>query len=207
MLYEELSAVERSVFGVGYFKSLLSGHAFVTENLAKQIELRSYQQEALGRYFYYLEQYKSKVKPLHLLFNMATGSGKTVIMAAAMLDLYAKGYRNFIFFTRLGNIVEKTKLNFLQTESSKYLFSDPIRYEGRTVQLTQVTSFQGASPNDINVMFCTTADLHYKLNNPSENSISFEELESQRIVLIADEAHNLSADTSSNCAIYSTGIT
>ena len=196
MLYEELSAVERSVFGDGYYKSLLSSHTFVTENLAKTIELRSYQQEALGRYFYYLEQYKSKVKPLHLLFNMATGSGKTVIMAAAMLDLYSKGYRNFIFFTRLGNIVEKTKLNFLQSESSKYLFNDPIRYEGNTVRLNQVTSFEGTSPNDINIMFCTTADLHYKLSNSSENSISFEELESQRIVLIADEAHNLSAETS-----------
>jgi type III restriction enzyme len=196
MLYEELSAVERSVFGDGYYKSLMSSHTFVTENLAKNIELRSYQQEALGRYFYYLEQYKSKVKPLHLLFNMATGSGKTVIMAAAMLDLYSKGYRNFIFFTRLGNIVEKTKLNFLQMESSKYLFNYPIRYEGNTVRLNQVTSFEGTSPNDINIMFCTTADLHYKLNNSSENSISFEELESQRIVLIADEAHNLSAETS-----------
>ena len=196
MLYEELSAVERSVFGDGYYRSLMSSHTFVTENLAENIELRSYQQEALGRYFYYLEQYKSKVKPLHLLFNMATGSGKTVIMAAAMLDLYSKGYRNFIFFTRLGNIVEKTKLNFLQNESSKYLFKDPIRYEGNTVRLNRVTSFEGTSPNDINIMFCTTADLHYKLNNSSENSISFEELESRRIVLIADEAHNLSAETS-----------
>jgi len=196
MLYEELSAVEKSVFGDGYYKSLLGSHTFVTENLAKTIELRNYQQEALGRYFYYLEQYKSKVKPLHLLFNMATGSGKTVIMAAAILDLYSKGYRNFIFFTRLGNIVEKTRLNFLQAESSKYLFNDPIRHDGKTVHINQVTSFAGTNPNDINIMFCTTADLHYKLNNPSENSISFEELESQRIVLIADEAHNLSAETS-----------
>lgn len=196
MLYEELTAVERSVFGEGYYKSLLGSHQFVCENLSKRIELRSYQEEALGRYFYYLEQYKSKVKPLHLLFNMATGSGKTVIMAAAILDLYSKGYRNFIFFTRLGNIVEKTKLNFLQSESSKYLFSDPIRFEGSSIRVNQVTSFEGTNPNDINIMFCTTADLHYKLNNPSENSITFEELESKKIVLIADEAHNLSAETS-----------
>jgi len=196
MLYEELTAVERSVFGDGYYKSLLVGHQFVCENLSKRIELRSYQQEALGRYFYYLEQYKSKVKPLHLLFNMATGSGKTVIMAAAILDLYSKGYRNFIFFTRLGNIVEKTKLNFLHSDSSKYLFSSPIRFEGSSIKVSQVSSFEGTSPDDINIMFCTTADLHYKLNNPSENSITYEELESKKIVLIADEAHNLSAETS-----------
>ena len=196
MLYEELTAVERGVFGDGYYKSLLDSHQFVQENLSKRIELRSYQQEALGRYFYYLEQYKSKVKPLHLLFNMATGSGKTVIMAAAILDLYSKGHRNFIFFTRLGNIVEKTKLNFLQSESSKYLFNDPIRFQGSTIRVNQVSSFEGTNPNDINIMFCTTADLHYKLNNPSENSITYEELEAKKLVLIADEAHNLSAETS-----------
>jgi type III restriction enzyme len=196
MLYEELTAVERGVFGDGYYKSLLDSHQFVQENLSKRIELRSYQQEALGRYFYYLEQYKNKVKPLHLLFNMATGSGKTVIMAAAILDLYSKGHRNFIFFTRLGNIVEKTKLNFLQSESSKYLFNDPIRFQGSTIRVNQVSSFEGTNPNDINIMFCTTADLHYKLNNPSENSITYEELEAKKLVLIADEAHNLSAETS-----------
>lgn len=195
MLYEELTAVERSVFGEGYYRSLLESHPFVRENLSNRIELRSYQEEALGRYFYYLEQYKSKARPLHLLFNMATGSGKTVIMAAVVLDLYSKGYRNFIFFTRLGNIVEKTKLNFLQSESSKYLFNDPIRFQGSSITVNQVSSFEGTNPNDINIMFCTTADLHYKLNNPSENSITYEELESKNIVLIADEAHNLSAQT------------
>jgi len=196
MLYEELTAVERGVFGEGFYKELVPSHRVVTENLAPKIMLREYQLEALGRYFYYMEQYKSKKKPVHLLFNMATGSGKTVIMAAAILDLYSKGYRNFIFFTRLGNIVEKSKLNFLISESSKYLFRNPIMVDGSIIQVNQVTTFDGASARDINIMFNTTADLHYKLHNPSENSITFEELENNKIVLIADEAHNLSAETS-----------
>jgi len=195
MLYDELTAVERSVYGEGFYKQLLSNHSIVTENLAPNISLREYQLEALGRYFYYMEQYKSKKKPVHLLFNMATGSGKTVIMAAAILDLYSKGYRNFIFFTRLGNIVEKSKLNFLLSESSKYLFRSPILVDGSTIQVNQVTTFDGASNRDINIMFSTTADLHYKLNNPSENSITFEELENKKLILIADEAHTLSAET------------
>ncbi len=196
MLYEELTAVERSVFGEGYYKELVESHRAVSENLSPNISLREYQLEALGRYFYYMEQYKSKKKPVHLLFNMATGSGKTVIMAAAILDLYSKGYRNFVFFTRLGNIVEKSKLNFLLAESSKYLFRYPIMVDGSVIQVNQVTTFDGASTRDINIMFSTTADLHYKLHNPSENSITFEELENKKIVLIADEAHNLSAETS-----------
>ena len=51
--------------------------------------------------------------PLHLLFNMATGSGKTLIMAGLILYLYEKGYRNFLFFVNSTNIIEKTKDNFL----------------------------------------------------------------------------------------------
>jgi type III restriction enzyme len=198
MLYDDLTAVERSVFPEGYYKSLVNNHPYVSDNLAKGIELRSYQREALGRYFFYMEQYQRKVKPLHLLFNMATGSGKTVIMAATILHLYSLGYRNFIFFTRLGNIVEKTKFNFVDGNSSKYLFSNSLLFDGSAVRVNQVNSFEGSNSNDINIMFCTTSDLHYKLNNPSENSISYQQLEGKKFVLIADEAHNLSTDTRKN---------
>ncbi len=40
---------------------------------------------------------------------MATGSGKTLIMAGLMLYLYKQGYRNFLFFVNLSNIVEKNE--------------------------------------------------------------------------------------------------
>jgi type III restriction enzyme len=116
-------------------------------------------------------------------------------MAAIILDLYAKGHRNFIFFTRLGNIVEKTKLNFLISDSNKYLFGQNLSQDGNRIHINQVESFEGTSKNDINIMFMTTADLHYKLNNPTENSISFAEMVSKKVVLIADEAHNLTAET------------
>lgn len=195
MLDEELSAVERGYLGGGYFQSLAEKHAPINENLRDGLTLREYQKDAIGRYLFYFDEYKNKKLPTHLLFNMATGSGKTVIMAAAILDLYQRGYRNFIFFTRLGNIVEKTKLNFLAADSSKYLFSNPLRFNGVNVQVNPVNNFDGASSNDINIMFTTTADLHYKLNNSMENSLTFEEMRTKKVVLIADEAHNLTADT------------
>lgn len=195
MLYEELDAVEKTYLGLGYFTRLADNHKFVLDNLSDKVQLRDYQKEAFGRYCFYLEEHKSKRLPIHLLFNMATGSGKTVLMAAIILDLYTKGYRNFIFFTRLGNIVEKTKLNFLYSESNKYLFGQSLSHDGTSIQVNQVDSFEGTSTNDINIMFMTTTDLHYKLNNPSENSISFEDMESKKVVLIADEAHNLTAET------------
>jgi superfamily II DNA or RNA helicase len=51
----------------------------------------------------------------------ATGSGKTVMMAGLILYLYEQGYRNFLFFVNRGQIVEKTKDNFINPFSSKYL--------------------------------------------------------------------------------------
>ena len=55
---------------------------------------------------------------------MATGSGKTLIMAGAILELYRLGYRNFIFFVNTDTIIRKTKENFLNPNSSKYLFNN-----------------------------------------------------------------------------------
>ena len=52
---------------------------------------------------------------------MATGSGKTLIMAGAIIYLYKQGYRNFLFFVNSTNIINKTRENFLNPLSSKYL--------------------------------------------------------------------------------------
>ena len=65
---------------------------------------------------------------------MATGSGKTLVMAANILQLYKKGYRNFVFITTLENILIKTKENFInKSQNYKYLFSDFINIEGSEV--------------------------------------------------------------------------
>ena len=76
-------------------------------------DLRSYQTEAL-RYFHY-SQFKQDIANRnfkHLLFNMATGSGKTMVMAAAILYLFKEyGYQNFIFFVHTDAIIQKTKEN------------------------------------------------------------------------------------------------
>ena len=99
---------------------------YLTDNLNPTFELRPYQEEAFARFFHCLDNhFPGKEKPLHFLFNMATGSGKTLIMAGLILYLYEKGYRNFLFFVNSTNIIEKTKDNFLNPLSSKYLFNDP----------------------------------------------------------------------------------
>ena len=87
--------------------------AYLSDNLNPAFELRPYQKEAFARFFLSFENtFEGKETPLHLLFNMATGSGKTLIMAGLILYLYEKGYRNFLFFVNATNIIEKTKDNF-----------------------------------------------------------------------------------------------
>ena len=93
---------------------------YIKDNLNKSFELRPYQIEAISRFIFYYNDLQ-KVKPSHLLFHMATGSGKTLLMAANILYLYKQGCRNFLFFVNSTNIIEKTRDNFLNKQSSKYL--------------------------------------------------------------------------------------
>jgi type III restriction enzyme len=133
----------------------------------------------------------------HLLFHMATGSGKTLIMAGAMLYLYEQGYRNFLFFVNHTNIVEKTKDNFLNAGSSKYLFAQQIEVNGKRVEIRKVDNFQGTSPDCINLCLCTIQGLHADLNSEKENSVTYEDFTDQPVVLISDEAHHMNAWTKS----------
>ena len=192
MLYETFNSLKEA-HGQDYFTSRLDDE--IIRNLNPKFELREYQKEALGRFDFYFTDYAQKQKPVHLLFNMATGSGKTLIMAAQIIYLYKKGYRNFVFFTRLGNIIEKTKENFLNPSSSKYLFAEKVVIDGKEIKIKEVDSFDAANDEDINMIFSTTALLHSRFNRPVENGLSYDDFEDKKVVLIADEAHNLSAET------------
>lgn len=170
---------------------------WITNNL--KFNIRPYQEEAFRRYlFVEQEDFDEKPsKPFHLLFNMATGSGKTLIMAGLILHLYKKGYRNFLFFVNSNNIIQKTKDNFLNPHASKYLFADKIVIEGKEVLIKEIGNFDEADNQNINIKFTTIQQLHIDLNNTKENSVTYEDFENRKIALIADEAHHLNAGTRS----------
>lgn len=194
MLYDEFNSY-KNFAGADVFKNKATEKTDILKNLNPAFPAREYQKEALGRFYYYCEEYHQKQKPIHLMFNMATGSGKTLIMAANLLYFYQKGYRNFIFFTRLGNIIQKTKANFLDPNSKKYLFADKITLGGQEIKIKEVDNFEGVNNDDINIIFSTTALLHSRFNFARENVLTYEDFADKKIVLIADEAHNLSAET------------
>ena len=175
----------------------------ILENINKNFVLRPYQVEAFQRFICYFEnEAPYKVRPSHLLYNMATGSGKTLIMAGVILYLYEQGYRNFLFFVNNVNIIEKTKDNFLNPASIKYLFNQPIVIGNNRVNVTQVDNFEATNPKDINICFTTIQKLHSDLTNEKENSLTFEDFRKHKIVLIADEAHHLNVNTKSQFELF-----
>ena len=169
---------------------------YLKDNLNPAFELRPYQEEAFARFFHCLDNhFPGKEKPLHFLFNMATGSGKTLIMAGLILYLYEKEYRNFLFFVNSTNIIEKTKDNFLNPLSSKYLFNENIHFGTSRVAVVPVPNFEGINKNDINICFTTIQQLHFDLTTQKENALTYEDFRDKKIVLLADEAHHINTST------------
>lgn len=74
---------------------------------------------------------------------MATGSGKTLVMAALMLDCFKRGYKNFIFFVNSLSILEKTKANFSNPKSAKYLFKN-IMIDFKKVEINIINNLMKA---------------------------------------------------------------
>ena len=170
-LYQDLN----SAIQLGFLNLEISD--WLRENLNPTFQLRPYQEEAFARFFHCLDNdFPGKEHPLHLLFNMATGSGKTLIMAGLILYLYEKGYRNFLFFVNSTNIIEKTKDNFLNPLSSKFLFNEPLHIGGNQVSVTPVANFEGANDRDINICFTTIQKLHSDLTTQRENAITLASL-------------------------------
>lgn len=169
---------------------------YIKENLGH--DLRPYQEEALLHLIYTQQSTSANIAYNHLLFHMATGSGKTLVMAASLLYLFKeKGYQNFIFFADSDAIVKKTMDNFINSMSLKYLFNkNGIVIDGQNVHIEIVDNFPTTpSPLTIYLKLTSIQKLHTDLNEPKENSMTYEGLSNLNIVLLADEAHHYFAET------------
>ncbi len=169
---------------------------YVADNLNPSFAIREYQKEAFGRFLHcFNNPFEDKEFPLHFLFNMATGSGKTLIMAGLMLYLYKQGYRNFLFFVHLDTIIQQTRKVFLDTSSLKYLFNTEIVIDNKRVKINPVDNFEDANPDGINICFTTIHKLHSDLHNEKEGALTYEDFKNKKIVLLSDEAHHTQAGT------------
>jgi len=139
---------------------------------------------------------KAVNEPTHLMLNMATGTGKTLLMAALILYYYKKGYRHFIFFVNQNNIVDKTENNFINKNHTKYLFRQNIVIDDKIINIQKVETFNDTA--DIQIKFTSIHKLHNAVYISRENSVTLEDLQKRDLVMIGDEAHHFNALTIRN---------
>lgn len=169
---------------------------YITDNIAKDKKLRPYQAEAIKTFIWLYD--RDQVAARHLLFNMATGTGKTLVMACCVLFLYTRGYRNFVFTVGRENIIRQAQKNLTDYNFAKYLFNrDGIRINGQRVNVNVVNSPVDGSDQDINFTFLIINTLYNRLREPHENQLSMDDFRNNKVVIIADEAHHLNVDTRS----------
>ena len=177
---------------------------YIMENL--RFPLFKWQEDALQN-FLLAEAIKKVENPgtaSHYMFNMATGTGKTLVLAASILYYYKQGYRNFIFFVDQNNIVGKTENNLTDASHHKYLFTNPIVIDDKTIEIRKVDSFspyvEGSSLENpatehIEIIFTSIHKLHNAMYVVKENDMFLDDLQKRDLILLADEAHSFNADT------------
>ena len=187
-LYEKINT-EKSVIKK-YKPEVIEIPEYVSDNL--KYDFFDWQKEAFENFLIYQEDHRKS--PTHLMFNMATGTGKTLIMAANILYYYQQGYRHFIFFVNQNNIVDKTENNFIDSTHNKYLFKDKIVIVDKTINIKKVETFSD-NPTGIEIKFTTIHKLYNDIHLQKENQTTLEDLHKKNIVMLADEAHHFNADT------------
>ncbi|MDD4661910.1 MAG: DEAD/DEAH box helicase family protein [Candidatus Pacebacteria bacterium] len=189
MLYEE---IKNKAFDLRIQKP--ETPSYILENI--KYDLFDWQEKALENFLTYQEIRKKEEQssPTHLMFNMATGTGKTLLMASLILYYYKQGYKQFIFFVNQNNIVDKTENNFIDNTHTKYLYKDKIVIDNKTINVKKVETFSD-NPQGIEIKFTTIQQLYNDIHIERENKTTLDDLNKKNIVMLADEAHHLNADT------------
>ena len=168
---------------------------YITNNLKHQ--LRNYQAEALFNLNWTQKNDQVNQHYRHLMFNMATGSGETDLMAGITLYMYGEfGYQNFMFVANSNAVVTKTRDNFINDASTKYLFKAPLIVNGCRIEIQVVSRFPLHPDKDVIYFKLTTIQsLANELGMTRENGLTYDDLAKRRIMVLADEAHHLNANT------------
>ncbi len=190
-LYEQINVEKKS------FKKkqpeALKIPAYILNNLKHSFF--PWQSEALENLFYYENPWSQlKTQPTYLLFHMATGSGKTLVMAATILYYYKRGYRYFLFFVNRNNIIDKTENNFVNRTHRKYLFTPKIFIDNQGILIKKVETFS-VNPIGIEIKITSIQKLHNDIHVTKENQTTLDDLHNKDIVMLADEAHHLNTNT------------
>lgn len=170
--------------------------SYINENLLHT--LRDYQNQALRNYHF--TQNHIQPNPQYVLFNMATGSGKTDLMAALILYLYQEhNYQNFLFTVNTNSVLMKTEDNLVNTSSEKYLFNEKIEINGNPIAIKKVERFPPLTQaNTIYIKLSSVQKVSDDLFTIKEGTMGLSDYERHPVAVLADEAHHYSASTKSS---------
>ena len=84
-LYEKINTENNAI--KKYAPDVIAIPKYISDNL--KYEFFDWQREAFENFLIYEKDHKEY--PTHLMFNMATGTGKTMLMASCMLYYYKQG--------------------------------------------------------------------------------------------------------------------
>ncbi|WP_430612447.1 DEAD/DEAH box helicase family protein [Flavobacterium sp. JP2137] len=187
---------------LGITKQLIPN--YITDNL--RFPLFKWQEDAMQNFLLAeaIKQVENPGTASHYMFNMATGTGKTLVLASTILYYYKQGYRNFIFFVDQNNIVGKTEDNLTDANHHKYLYTNPIVIDDKTVEVRKVDNFSpyidgttldNPAIDHIEIIFTSIHKLHNAMYVVKENDMFLDDLQKRDLILLADEAHSFNADT------------
>ncbi|WP_422863784.1 DEAD/DEAH box helicase family protein [Brachyspira hyodysenteriae] len=101
-------------------------------------------------------------------------------------------------FVNSVNIIDKTRENFFNISSNKYLFNNEIIINNKNVEIKEVNNFDYSDEYNINIFVTSIQYLHNLLRENKENAFDITNLQDKKIVILADEAHHFNAETSKN---------
>lgn len=197
-LYRQMIHFDSQLFDEN-FNKINQGYEtpdYILQNMKHHF--RYYQADAFRFYHYLLTEPQFSYHPSRqILFNMATGSGKTDLMAGLILYLYQEhGYQHFLFTVNTHSVLQKTIDNLTTIFSEKYLYAHSIEIEGERIRIEQVDQFPTMPrKNTIYLKLGTIQGIASDLFTEKENSMGIGEYEKQKTVILADEAHHYSAST------------
>lgn len=192
-LYDEVKELNESLFN--------DEGAWETPEYIKQNMFHTFRnyQDAAFRFFHYSQianEFRFR-NVNHVLFNMATGSGKTDLMAGLILYLYQEhGYQNFLFLVNTNGVLSKTIDNLTNKASDKYLYAPQIEIDGERIEIRQVQSFpKTQSKNTIYLKLATVQRVAADIYTQKENAMGEVDYARDKVVILGDEAHHYSAST------------
>ncbi|WP_029513348.1 DEAD/DEAH box helicase family protein [Mycoplasmopsis primatum] len=159
-LFEKIKQANFYAFGykgTDFFDEL---PRIIPSNLSPKFKLREYQKHAIKSFIWYFKSNKNRA--IHNIFNMQTGSGKTVVIASLILYLWEQGYENFVIYADNKNRSLKLKKTLLDNKSKNYLFSSKIDFYGKNINTIEVNDFNNKS-KDIKFKFITNIDNNINL--------------------------------------------